>query len=343
MNRINFRKSLGMTLAFILLTLVNMFLTGLSKQTFAQPAQALNTEAIKVLIMDGQNNHDTWPKTTWMMKQYLEETGKFKVEIARTRYTWTGKSLIDQFPLNDGKTYEPLDEAKADPDFKPNFSDYQVVVNNLGYGAAPLPAETQTALVEYMRSGGGLVIVHAADNCWPEWKEYNEMIGLGGWGGRNEKSGPYVYHNDAGKLVVDHSPGNGGHHGAQHDYKIMLRESAHPIVAGLPSEFMHGRDELYEQLRGPAANMTIVASAFASPDQGGSNRHEPVLMTIKFGAGRVFHTVLGHADYSMESVAFIATFVRGTEWAATGKVTVEAPDDFPGGDQVKSRKFELKK
>jgi type 1 glutamine amidotransferase len=298
---------------------------------------------IRVLIMDGQNNHDTWPKTTWMMKQYLEETGKFKVDIARTHYTWQGKHLIDQFPLGDGKTYEHLEEAKADPDFKPTFSDYQVVVNNLGYGAAPLPANTQVALVEYMRQGGGLVVVHAADNCWPEWKEYNQMIGLGGWGGRNEKSGPYVYFNDAEKLVIDNSPGNGGHHGAQHDFKVKVRESAHPIVAGLPSEFMHGRDELYEQLRGPAENMTIVASAFASPDQGGSNRHEPVLMTVKFGAGRVFHTILGHADYSMESVAFITTLVRGTEWAATGNVTIEAPIDFPGGDAVRSRKFELKK
>jgi type 1 glutamine amidotransferase len=310
--------------------------------TPAQPTtQTAAGEPLRALIIDGQNNHDNWPKTTWMMKQYLEETGQFRVDIARTRYTWQGQHLMEQFPLDDGKRYEPLEQPKTDPDFKPKFADYQVVVNNLGYGAAPLPKETQTALVEYMRQGGGLVVVHAADNCWPEWKEYNEMIGLGGWGGRNEKSGPYVYFNDAGSLVVDQSKGNGGHHGAQHDFVIKVRESAHPILAGLPNEFMHGKDELYEQLRGPAKNMTVIATAFAAREQGGSNRHEPVLMTIDYEKGRVFHTVLGHADYSMESVAFIGTFVRGTEWAATGKVAISAPDNFPNKDATSVRKFEM--
>jgi hypothetical protein len=299
-------------------------------------------EKIKVLIVDGQNNHDTWPKTTWMMKQYLEETGKFEVDIARTKFVWQGKHLIDQFPLDDGKTYEYLDQPKADPDFKPNFKDYEVVVNNLGYQAARWPSETESAFVDYMKNGGGLVVVHAADNCWPDWEEFNQMIGLGGWGGRNEQSGPYVYYNDEGKLVVDSSKGSGGHHGAQHDYSIKVRESAHPIVAGLPSEFMHGRDELYEQLRGPANHMTVIATAYAAKEHGGSQRHEPVLMTVQYGKGRVFHTVLGHADYSMESVAFITTFVRGTEWAATGKVTVRMPDDFPRNDKVTRRIFELR-
>lgn len=298
-------------------------------------------ELVKVLIVDGQNNHDTWPKTTRMMKQYLEETGKFQVDIARTRYLWQGKHLLDEFPLNDGKRYEYFDEARPDPEFRPNFQNYDVVVNNFGYQAARWPESTETAFVEYMKNGGGLVVVHAADNCWPDWKEYNRMIGLGGWGGRDERSGPYVYYSDEGKLVVDMSKGSGGHHGAQHDYSIKVRESAHPIVAGLPSEFMHGRDELYEQLRGPATEMTVLATAYAAKEQGGSQRHEPVLMTIQYDRGRVFHSVLGHADYSMESVAFITTFVRGTEWAATGKVTVETADDFPGNEKISRRPFQL--
>jgi type 1 glutamine amidotransferase len=104
---------------------------------------------------------------------------------------------------------------------------------------------------------------------------------------------------------------------------------------------MHAQDELYDRLRGPALNMTILATAFADPMQGGSGRHEPMIMTVEYGKGRVFHTPMGHADYSMECVGFIAVFVRGTEWAATGAVTQQKlPDDFPAADKPSQRKFD---
>jgi type 1 glutamine amidotransferase len=62
-----------------------------------------------------------------------------------------------------------------------------------------------------------------------------------------------------------------------------------------------------------------------------------MLMTLKYGNGRVFHTVLGHADYSMNCVGFIITLQRGTEWAATGEVTIAVPSDFPPADKPSSR------
>ena len=79
------------------------------------------------------------------------------------------------------------------------------------------------------------------------------------------------------------------------------------------------------KLRGPAKNLTVLATAFDDPAQGGAGRHEPVLMTIAYGRGRVFHTTLGHNVPEMQSVAFIVTFQRGAEWAATGKVTQQCP------------------
>ena len=102
---------------------------------------------------------------------------------------------------------------------------------------------------------------------------------------------------------------------------------------------MHERDERYDRLRGPAKNMTVLATAYSDPDTGGSGRHEPMLMAIQFGKGRVFHTTLGHGAYSRECVGFIATLQRGTEWAATGKVTQPVPDDFPTADRKRGRPF----
>jgi type 1 glutamine amidotransferase len=160
------------------------------------------------------------------------------------------------------------------------------------------------------------------------------MIGLGGWGGRNEKSGPYVYFDDAGKLVRDEQPGPGGSHGPQTEFPVVTRDDAHPITKGMPARWMHAKDELYDSLRGPAVNMKVLATAHSAK----TNRHEPMIMTIDFGKGRVFHTPMGHATYSQECVGFITTFQRGTEWAATGKVTLPLPDDFPR-DEIRSRKF----
>ena len=113
-----------------------------------------------------------------------------------------------------------------------------------------------------LTNGGGVVVYHAADNSFPEWKEYNEMIGLGGWGNRNEKDGPYVYYKNN-QLVTDTSAGIGGSHGKRREFIVRTRIADHPITKGLPARWLHGNDELYSQLRGPAKNMEILATAFA--------------------------------------------------------------------------------
>lgn len=302
-----------------------------------QPGQS---QSLKALIIDGQNNHDMWPKTTMMMKKYLEETGLFEVDIQRTRYTWKGEKYLVEFAPAGLYPTEALKDPKSDPQFTPDFSQYDVVLTNFGWRAAPWPESTKKALEDYISSGGGLVVVHAADNSWPEWTAYNHMIGLGGWGDRTEKDGPYVYMDDEGNVIKDNSPGSAGHHGPQHEYQIMVRDKRHPITKGMPEKWLHTQDELYDKLRGPAENMNIIATAYSAEEKKGTSRHEPMLITIDYGEGRIFHTPMGHADYSMECVGFIVSIQRGTEWAATGRVTqTEIPDDFPTATKSSKRSF----
>ena len=321
-----------------LLVLLGLTLLGIF--TACQKAPTESEPPLRALIIDGQNNHGVWPKSSFMMKSYLEETGLFTVDIQRSHFTWKAEKWIEKYPLTTQSATETLAEPKADPNFAPTFADYDVVISNFGWKAAPLPAATQLALEDYMAAGGGLVVVHAANNSWPEWEAYNEMIGLGGWGGRNEDSGPYVYYNDAGERIVDDSPGKGGSHGPQREFVLTTRDADHPIMQGIPSEWLHTQDECYDRLRGPAQNLNILATTYADPEQKGSGRHEPMLMSLTYGSGRIFHSTLGHDDYSFESVGFITTFLRGAEWAATGEVTLPVPGDFPTADASSSRPFD---
>ena len=214
----------------------------------------------------------------------------------------------------------------ADPDFKPEFKKYDVVVSN--YNGAAWPEETQAAF-DRVRERRRRVRLHSrGQQCFREWKEYNEMIGLGGWGGRTEESGPYVYLDDDGKLVRDDQRAAAGITARSTRFKSSSATPSIRSPRACRREWMHVNDELYDQLRGPGQNMHILATAFADPAKGGTGRHEPMIMTIDYGKGRVFHTPMGHGNDSQECVGFITTFIRGCEWAATGKVTEPIPADF---------------
>lgn len=307
---------------------------------------SLSAEAkTKALIIDGQAWHQAWPQTTVMMRQYLEDTGLFEVDIVRSKFTWNGEKRDGKWlPLAGVGPTEDLPDPKTDPDFAPDFQKYDVVISNFGNLAADWPEATQRALEVYMQNGGGLVVTHGANNSFPQWVEFNKMIGLGGWGKRKADAGPYVYYTNDGELVRDtEDQGGCGKHGSQHNVPITLRVKDHPITKGLPEQWLTAKDECYSMLRGPAENMTILATGKDQTDKAPTDRHEPLLMVINYGKGRVFNFALGHDSYSREGVDFITVFTRGAEWAATGKVTQDVPKDFPTIGKPSIRPFELKK
>ncbi len=251
----------------------------------------------KTLIVDGQNNHK-WQETTPLIKATLESTGRFQVDVATT-------------PAKGGDMSQ----------FNPVFGNYDVVVSN--YNGEPWSAATSKSFEAFVSGGGGFVCVHAADNSFPQWPEYNEMIGIGGWGGRNEKSGPYVRWRE-GKFARDAQAGRGGSHGKRHAFEVIVRDPSHPITRGIPTSWMQSEDELYAELRGPATSMDVLATAFSDKATGGTGEHEPMLMVIPFGKGRVFHTTLGHDAVAMSGAGFQITLQRGAEWVVTGEVTQPA-------------------
>lgn len=265
---------------------------------------AMAAEPVRVLIVDGQNNHN-WKATTPILKEFLTRTGRFAVDVITSPPGGQPREAWNQF--------------------HPKFGDYKAVVSN--YNGELWPEPVQRDLEGYVAGGGGLVIVHAANNAFPEWSEFNKMIGLG-W--RGAGFGNRVRVEADGKVVtVAKGEGPGAGHGSQHDFAVVTRDRENPVMKGLPTEWMHVKDELYHGQRGPAGNMQILATAFSSKQSGGTDEHEPMVWWIPYGKGKVFTTVMGHADYSMKCIGFQTIVARGTEWVATGQVTIPVPEAFP--------------
>jgi hypothetical protein len=271
---------------------------------------------IKVLIIDGINNHN-WKDTTPLLKTYLEKTGRFTVDVSTTPPGNAPKEKWDSW--------------------RPDFSKYQVVLSN--YNGPKWPEPVRAAFEKFIKEGGGLVNVHAANNAHSGWEEFEKMTGLlwrgngGGW--------RVAYDKDRKEVRQPPRTGIGAGHGPQHSYQVLIIEPEHPITRGMPMRWLHTRDELYQGQRGPAKDMHVLAIAFADKSKSGSGMYEPMIWWIPYGKGRAVTTVLGHVSagdsrdmIGMRCVGFLTTTARACEWAATGKVTLPLPDNFPSTDKT---------
>jgi type 1 glutamine amidotransferase len=293
-------------------------------------------EKIRVLIIDGQNNH-TWQQTTPVLKKILEGTDRFTVEVATSPPALKLPALPKDATPEQKKDYDAkaADLRKAHKDeidkFHPELAKYQVVVSN--YNGEPWGKALNDEFEALLKDGKiGFVVVHAANNAFGGWKEYNQMIGMG-W--RGNTGGERLYLDTDGKEVkVPSGKGDGSGHRYTGPFTITVRDGEHPITKGMPKEWLHVRDELYDNMRGPIENVKVLATAYSDKDKKGTGVHEPMIWTVSYGKGRVFHTPMGHDVGAMRCWGFAGTLTRGTEWAATGTVTLPLPKEFPTAEKA---------
>lgn len=297
----------------------------LSASAFGADA-ATGAKKHKLLFLTGQNNHD-WKRTSAFITKTLEDTGLFDVEL------WFG----------------PGKDTPADKVEIPRFADYAAVVWDYNprwnWGSDKFadnyqwPEALRKAWVDYVLGGGKAFLVHASNNPFPGWKEYEDMVGLL-W--RGPGCGCRACWDKDQKWEVEPvGVGKGAGHGRVHSFPIQHRDPEHPVLKGLPEKWLHAGDELYHNQRGPApASMKILASAWSDPSTGGTGKHEPMLWQIPYGKGLVMTWLPGHlwggqGDTSAHRcVGFRAIITRSLEWLASGQVTQAVPADFPAADKV---------
>jgi uncharacterized protein len=260
----------------------------------AQGKSPAGPPKVQVLIITGQSTgaHD-WRVTTPVLKQALEDTGRFEVRVT------------EEFRGAGPETLVPYDV---------------VVLNYYDAGQPQLlwGDRANQAFLNFVRSGKGLVLYHFSIAAFNGWTEYEKMSG-GNW-----------------------RPGN-GHHSARHDFAVDIKDAGHPIMAGLKTPLLVQNDELYSNLKWqPQGSFHVLAAAYDDHSlyderasdarnkqpMSGPGINEPILWTTQYGSGRVFVTALGHDGATSAEPTFEVTFTRGTEWAATGKVTLPVPPEM---------------
>jgi uncharacterized protein len=199
------------------------------------------------------------------------------------------------------------------------FAGYDAIVCN--YTSYPevkghrWPAATEKAFLDYIAAGHGFVLFHAASTAWGDWPEFGDLIGL--------------------TWQKDSVTGNNiSGHGAQHRFALTITDTNHPVTKGM-ADFMHVTDELYHrQLLHPAGH--VLATTFSDKAMKGSGTNEPMVVVTELGKGRAFNCAMGHDSRSMAGIGFQTLMLRGTEWAATGKVTIPIPGNWPVLDKPKT-------
>ena len=263
------------------------------------------------LIVDGMNNHD-WERGTRLLKEILLQSGRFTVEVSTT-------------PTANAT---PEDWKK----WRPAFARYDVIIINFNGGhtekGVHWPREVEADFEAYVRNGGGVVNVHAANNSFPRWQAFNEMIGMG-W--RDKKFGDSLIVSDDRKVTtIPAGQGRDPGHGKEHDFQITVLDSKHPITKGIPGKWMHAFEQLTHGQHGPARNVQVLTYAWSKD----TKENEVVDWVVPYGKGRVYTTMLGHlwkdgSEAAVRCAGFQTMLIRGAEWAAMGKVTSRVPKDFP--------------
>ena len=143
-------------------------------------------------------------------------------------------------------------------------------------------------LLNFVSGGKGFALCHLSSASFKEWPEFRKLCG---------------------RVWVMGSSG----HGPRGVFKARIAQKDNPITQGL--EDFEADDELYAKLQGDAPINVLVEA-----DSEFSNKTEPLVFTLEYGKGRVFHETFGHDGKALENTTVQKLTQRGCEWAATGKV-----------------------
>jgi type 1 glutamine amidotransferase len=252
---------------------------------------------LRVMLLSGANNHN-WRLTTPELCAVLRECGRFHVDVA-----------------GDVAALKPDDFAPYDV-IVSNYNTFKVVtIEDNGkrvraFDSAPVDkiwgAPVRAAFLEHIRKGRGFVVVHAGSCSFYDWPEYQRLAATA-W-------------------MLDTTK-----HGQRHAAPVTFTGTDHPVTRGLAPFWTY--DEFWEDLVVQPGALAL-AEARTNAKYNASGNPGPILFATELGRGRGFCLLLGHDVPAMRNPGFRTLLKRGTEWAATGGVTIAPDTNWPATEEA---------
>lgn len=211
-------------------------------------------------------------------------------------HDWKAKTEVLKTQLEYEKRIH-MDVTTDIEDFKEyNLEDYDFLVMNYcnWKDSTGLSEGSKKAFVNYLNAGGGLMLIHFANGAFhsslPEagasdWPEYRNICR------RYWDHDADSEHDKYGKFVVAKTP------------------STHPIT--FETKNFETTDELYFNQKGEGdINILLIGTSVKNQSI------EPLAWTYRYGEGKVFQTVLGHAPESLETYELARILRRAALWTS---------------------------
>ncbi len=260
-----------------------------------------NESLVKVLIISGQNSYEhDWTGVNNRLRTQLQDTGRFDVRVTED---------FDHGTLEQLKKYDVVILNYAS---RWNYADEKQHLWS--------PQAFQ-ALYDYVEQGGGLVAYHSSFTWGRDIPDYLKLVGA------------TMLPQSSRRSPVD-------------AFRFELVDLEHPITKGLRRYQWTFMEDMYTNMYfAPDAKIHVLATAYDdasnyTPEKAGPkypaeaytpeklakmdgmNRLNPQIWVQDYGKGRVFSITLGHGPDTIQYDGFKTLMARGTEWAATGKVTI---------------------
>jgi type 1 glutamine amidotransferase len=237
-----------------------------------------------VLVLGGARgwHHDSIPDAMAAVFQW-----------GRATHLWEAE-MRSEFSLVNGRGGQRMNAG-----FRPEgLRDFDAVVVASATGDWGLDESQKAALLDFVRGGGGLVVMHGGIDANHGWKDYVDMVG-----------GEFVSHpfNSDGWVVFP--------------FPLLNENPGTPMTSFLPRQFVK-QDELYVVRNFSRDDAEVLVSvdkgvldmsrvAWQLPP----DRDIPVVWIKQYGKGRVFVSTLGHAKEAFDDPEVARIYLEGIKWA----------------------------
>ena len=252
------------------------------------------TKSLLVLLFIAGYSHSSFSQLPSKQARFkvlaLAENGGHHI-----RYTQAAKVWLNKLAADSSFTVDYLESSS--PITEKFLSQYQLFIQ-LDFPPYTWSEESMKAFINYIEKGqGGWIGFHHATllgefDGYPMWNWYSDFMGGIRW--KN--------------YIADFATA-----------KVMVEDPSHPIMKGIPKEFVIEKEEWYTYDKSPRPNVRVIASvdeSTYSPDSKIKMGDHPVIWSNAKMASKNVYIFMGHSPDLFNNALYTKLFKNAIFWAA---------------------------